>query len=572
MGEVKHSGRVMADLLASYGVTAVFGIPGGQTLPLYYGIIDNAPKIKHILMRDETNASYAADAYARVSGHIGVCEGTSGCGGIKFVSGLAEAFNSSIPVLAIASEMDYEYIVARYRGCGSQLADMRAILTPVTKWTSRLPSTSTVAELTQTAVRMAMNGRPGPVFIECPFDLFKSEYTGPDYQADENLISYPTFRSTPEIASIDSAIELLRSAKHPVILAGGGIWLSSARDELKRFAHKMCIPIATSLSGKGAIDENDDLSLGVFGTLGANPHSEKIVFGADVVFAIGYKFSSNASMGWKIPTAGQRVIHLDIDGIELGKRNRVDVAMIGDAKATLALMLERVSSEKDKPVPDEIRSSKKEWLDTRSTHAQHQTPITPQHVVLTLNKVCSSDTILACDASFACGWAGTYFDVYDRRRTIMPRGMSGLGYGLPSAVGAAAARPDSPVVALAGDGGFNYSIGELQTIREQNMNVKVVILNNKTLGWIKWYEAVHWDGRFTECDTLRNDYAGAARSFGIDAMTITDPDKLESELKEFLSRPGPGLVDIITTETEAPKFMNDEKAVKLVNEDHARKP
>ena len=171
----------MAGLLADYGVTAVFGVPGGQTLPLYYGILDEGNRIRHILMKDEIDATFAADAYARISGGIGVCDATAGCGAIKFISGLAEAYNTSIPVIAIGSEMEGDWLAARYRGTGSQVVDSKEVLKPVTKWQACLPHVNKMPELVQTAAQMAVSGRPGPVFIECPWRPFREEYTGPEY-------------------------------------------------------------------------------------------------------------------------------------------------------------------------------------------------------------------------------------------------------------------------------------------------------------------------------------------------------------------------------------------------------
>lgn len=567
----KHAGNVMADLLVGYGVTAVFGVPGGQTLPLYYGIMDNTPKIKHILMRDETNAAFAADAYARISGRIGVCDGTAGCGSIKFTPALAEAYNASSPILAISAEMSAEALSVRYRGCGAQLTDVKAVVTPVTKWAARLPATNSVAELTEMAVRMALNGRPGPVYIECPWDLFDKEYAGLEYSADPQLASFPPYRSTPPQADVDAALQLLQNSKRPVILAGGGAWFSGAKEEITKLAETLGIPVATSLSGKGIVDETSDLSLGVVGALGGNAFSEKTVLDADVVFAIGFKFSSNATFNWKIPLAGQKMIHLDIDGIEIGKMSKVACGLNGDVKATVSRMLEMLAGAAPRPVPGWLVDGKRQWKHNRESSVRKETPIMPQHVVSVLNDICDGNTILACDASFSCGWAGSYFDVYGNRRTLFPRGMSGLGYGLPSGIGASVARPDAPVVVLTGDGGFNYCLGELQTIQEQNLNVKVVVLNNKTLGWIKWYQAAVWNGRFTEVDTNRYDYAGVGKSLGCGGRTLSDPETLANDLRKAFAEPGPAVIDIITTETEACKFNDNQAAVRCILEDHQTK-
>lgn len=568
----KHGGNVMAGLLADYGVTAVFGVPGGQTLPLYYGILDEAPRIRHILMKDEIDATFAADAYARVSGGIGVCDATAGCGAIKFISGLAEAYNTSIPVIAIGSEMEGDWLAARYRGTGSQVVDSKEVLKPVTKWQACLPHVNKMPELVQTAAQMATSGRPGPVFIECPWRPFREEYTGPDYTANRKLASLPAHRPTPSRDEVDEAIRLLESAQHPVMLVGGGAWRSGAREEITALAQRMAIPVAGSLTGKGVLPENHPLSLGVVGSLGGNDVSKAMVEGADVILAIGFKFSQNSTYGWAIPKAGQKEIRIDIDEAELNKMHTTDIGLVGDAKATLQLLLDRLGSSRDAaPVEREIAQRRQAWREKNRPVVETEDCITPQKIVSLLNELCGDDTILACDASFSCGWAGSFFDVYGNRRAILPRGAGGLGYGLPAGIGAAAARPDSSVVVLTGDGGLNYCLGEMAVLQEQHMNVKVVVINNSILGWIKWYEAAMWDGRFTDVDTETIDYAAVARGLNCAGVSIRNPKTLREELKAALELEGPAVIDITTVETEACKFTDDPKAVAYVRESARQK-
>lgn len=562
----------MAGLLADYGVTAVFGVPGGQTLPLYYGILDEAPRIRHILMKDEIDATFAADAYARVSGGIGVCDATAGCGAVKFISGLAEAYNTSIPVIAIGSEMEGDWLAARYRGTGSQVVDSKEVLKPVTKWQACLPHVNKMPELVQTAAQMATSGRPGPVFIECPWRPFREEYTGPDYTANKKLTSLPAHRPTPSRDEVDEAIRLLESARRPVMLVGGGAWRSGAREEITALAQRLAIPVAASLTGKGVLPENHPLSLGVVGSLGGNDVSKAMVEEADVILAIGFKFSQNSTYGWSIPRAGQKEIRIDIDEAEMNKMHTTDIGLVGDAKATLQLLLDRLSSSRDAaPVEQEIAQRRQAWQEKNRPVVEAEDRITPQKIVSLLNELCGDDTILACDASFSCGWAGSFFDVYGDRRTILPRGAGGLGYGLPAGIGAAAARPNSSVVVLTGDGGLNYCLGEMAVLHEQNMNVKVVVINNSILGWIKWYQAAMWDGRFTDVDTETIDYAAVARGLNCTGVSIRDPKTLREKLKAALELEGPAVIDITTVETEACKFTDDPKAVAYIQESARQK-
>lgn len=567
----KTVGHVMADLLAGYGVRAVFGVPGGQTMPLYYGIEDNETEIKHILVREEGNAAFAADAYARISGKLGACDATAGCGAIRFTPGMAESYNASIPVIAISSEMNSDWIAVKDRGCGCQQSDNKNIMKPVTKWQFCLQHGEKVAEMTNRAVQLATSGRPGPVYVEVPFDIFDDEYEGPEYKADERLQNLPAYRSTPDADTMKAALEVLKAAERPVMVVGGGAWTSGAREAVTALAETLSMPVATSLSGKGVMEETHALSTGVMGTLGDNVVANTVTDEADVILAVGYKFSQNSTNYWKFPHAGQKVIHLDIDDSEFGKTYPCEIGLLGDARETLKLMNELAGDVARKDTVykrlEELRTLKAE-NDAIST--REEAPILPQAVVAALNEVCDDNTIIACDASFSCGWAGEFFDVYGDRRVLFPRGMSGLGYGLPAGIGCAAAKPDANVIVLTGDGGLSYCLGEMNTLVEQGMNVKVVVLNNQCLAWIKWYQSYFWDCRMSGCDTNRIDFKMLAESFGLKGFSFDDPKTIKEELKKALSVEGPAVIDIKTTETEAVKYMENEKAVQAIKDDHKR--
>lgn len=567
----KTVGHVMADLLADYGVRAVFGVPGGQTMPLYYGIEDNETEIKHILVREEGNAAFAADAYARISGHIGACDATAGCGAIRFTPGMAESYNASIPVIAISSEMNKDWIAVKDRGCGCQQSDNKNIMKPVTKWQFCLQQGEKVAEMTNRAVQIATSGRPGPVYVEVPVDIFDNEYTGPDYKADKRLQNLPAYRNTPDVESVKKALEVLKAAKNPVMVVGGGAWLSRAREEVTAFAEKMSMPVAASLSGKGVMEETHELSAGVMGTLGDNVVANTVTDEADVILAVGYKFSQNSTNYWKFPHGSQKVIHLDMDDSEFGKTYPCEIGLLGDAKATLALMNELAGDvAKKESVYERMDALRKVKAEKDAVSTRVEYPMLPQAVVAALNEICDDNTIIACDASFACGWAGEFFDVYGDRRVLFPRGMSGLGYGLPAGIGCAAAKPDARVIVLTGDGGLSYCLGEMNTLVEQNMDVKVVVLNNQTLAWIKWYQAYFWDCRMSGCDTNRIDFKMLGESFGLESYSFENPETIKEDLKKAIEKKGPAVIDIRTTETEAVKYMENEKAVQAIHDDHKR--
>jgi len=564
---MRHGGDVLVEMLIGYSIPAVFGLAGGQTLPLYDAIRSRAPQIKHIPMRDERNAAYAADGYARISGRVGVCDATVGPGAIKLTSGLAEAYNSSIPILALVSDMPSDWLAVRYRGGGNQLVDQMSVLAPLCKWTGHLSAPHKLPELVQRAFQFATSGRPGPVAIELPEDLFKAEYDDSTVTVDSRYGTVPPQRFAPDLESVRVAISLLQAATRPVMLVGGGARLSNAGEQVSALAEALAIPVATSLSGKGVLPENHPLSLGVIGSLGGSSVAQKFVEEADVILAVGFKFGQNPTFKWTLPKQSQRIIQLDIDGAELGKIFPVEVGLVGDAREGLAaLQAASTISRSMNEIANQIAEHKTKWLEQIRNEANETKPIKPQQVALLLNEVCDDDTILVCDASFAGGWGGMYYEARENRRTLFPRGMGGLGWGLPAAIGAKTARPKSKVVVLAGDGAMTYSLGELATLVQQGMDVTVVVTNNSAMGWIKWEQAVFWDGKFVSTDLSDVNFATVAQGMGMQGVNVGEPSDLRDALSKVIKSDAPTLVDVRTAVNEAamPKFTESEKARELM--------
>lgn len=564
---MKHGGDVLVEMLIGYGVPAVFGLAGGQTLPLYDAIRSRAPQIKHIPMRDERNAAYAADGYARISGRVGVCDATVGPGAIKLTSGLAEAYNSSIPIVALVSDMPSDWLAVRYRGGGNQLVDQMSVLAPLCKWTGRLPALHKLPELVQRAFQISTSNRPGPVTIELPEDIFKATYDDTTYDVDARYGSVPPHRCAPDPESVRAAIALLESATRPVMIVGGGARLSNAGEQLSALAEALAIPVATTLSGKGIIPENHPLSLGVIGTLGGSSVAQKFVEEADAILAVGFKFGQNPTFRWTLPKTDQRVIQLDIDGAEISKVFPAEIGLIADAREGLAaLSVPSTTSRSMESVARQIAKNKSKWLEQINSDASEAKPIRPQQVVSLLNELCDDNTVLVCDASFASGWGGIYYEIRGDRRAIFPRGMGGLGWGLPAAIGAQVASPKSKVVVLAGDGAMTYSLGELATLVQQGMNVTVVVTNNSAMGWIKWEQAVFWDGKFVSTDLSDVNFAMVAQGMGLNGVNVAEPTDLRDALSQALTSDKPTLLDVRTAVSEAavPKFTESAQARKLM--------
>ncbi len=564
---MSHGGDVLVEMLIGFGVPAVFGLAGGQTLPLYDAIRSRAPRIKHIPMRDERNAAYAADGYARISGRVGVCDATVGPGAIKLTSGLAEAYNSSIPIVALVSDMQSDWLAVRYRGGGNQLVDQRSVLAPLCKWTGRLPAPHKLPELVQRAFQIAISGRPGPVAIELPEDLFKATCDEPTPVVDSRFGSVPSHRFAPDPELVRAAVALLESATRPVMLLGGGARLSGAGLSVSALAETLAMPVATTLSGKGIIPETHPLALGVIGALGGTSMARTFVEEADVILTVGFKFGQNPTFKWALPRPGQRVIQLDIDGAEISRVFPAEIGLVADARTGLeALRAACTTIRSMETAAGKIAAQKNNWQEQIKAEAGESKPIKPQRVAALLNQLCDEETILVCDASFASGWGGIYFEARGNRRAIFPRGMAGLGWGLPAGIGAQIAQPKRKAVVLAGDGAMTYSLGELATLADQGMNITVVVLNNSAMGWIKWEQAVFWDGKFQSTDLSDVDFAMVARGMGCMGVNVSEPADLGEALAQALAAHGPTLVDVRTSVSEAavPKFTESAQARKIM--------
>jgi acetolactate synthase-1/2/3 large subunit len=557
-----HGGDLLVEMLLRHEVSVVFGIAGGQTLPLYDGIRSRAPRIRHIPFRDERNAGYAADAYARLSRKVGICDATVGPGAIKFVSALGEAFNASVPIIAIVSDMPSDWLAVRYRGGGNQLVDQKAILAPVSKWTCRLPHTDLIPEMVRRAFQMATSGRPGPVVIEFPEDLFKQESKATLLDVDLRFGTVPPHRPAPDADSVTEALALLGTASQPVMIAGGGANLSQAGEAIQKLAEHLAMPVATTHSGMGILQETHPLALGVLGALGGSTAAKKYVEGADVILAIGYKFGQNPTYRWQLPKPDQRIIQIDIDGSEIGKLFPVEVGMVADAQAgLLALLRADPPARQIEPVVENVAKLKAEWKREIESQAVEAEPIKPQYVMSVVNDLAGPEDILVCDASFASGWGSMYFEIRENRRALFPRGLAGLGWGLPAAIGAQVAKPEANIIVLSGDGAMTFSLGELATLAQEGMNVKVVVLNNSTMGWIKWDQAVSWDGKFISTDLGNVDFSLVAKGLGCEASRVTESKEVRDAIAQALAHEGPVLLDVHTSVGDTPvsKFIESKE-------------
>ncbi len=546
-----HCGDLIAEMLARYGVERVFGQPGAQTAALYDGIARRTPRIVHTLARDERSAAYEADAYARLTGKPGVCDVTVGPGTTKLTDGLVESFNASIPVVAIVGELPRDWEPLRDKGVASQGFDQVSFLKSITKATWTAPSVKALPQLIRSAFRTATTGRPGPVAVIVPHDVMDAEWdeNEADVEIDDRYTRAPAYRPIPSREEVREAAELLSGAQRPGIVAGGGVLGSRATEELSRLAETIDAVVLTSFSGKGSISETSPHSGGVLNPL-AGPTANTLVKRADVVVWVGSKVSQNTSVNWTIPAPEQATVHIDVDPIELGRTFRPTVALNGDAKATLAALLEELEPRDHPEWMEEIAEVKSEGQRERDEEASSEgTPLAPQRVMRELEARLSPDDVVISDASFAAGWISAWLSVKAAGRNwIFARGQGGLGYSVPAAVGAASVRPENRVVTISGDGGFYYAIGELATHAQNGLRTINVVLNNGTLGWLQmWQEVFYEDLRQSvdlETPESQPNFAAAGAAMGCLGIRVDNLEDLRDALDRAFASEGPVVLDI----------------------------
>jgi acetolactate synthase I/II/III large subunit len=549
-----HGGALLAGLLAEHSVRHVFGVPGGQTLALYDAIL-NTDALRHVLVRDERSAAYAADAYARVTGRAGVCDATVGPGAAKLPSGLGEALGASVPVVALVSELPAAMTPHRYRGAASQALDQAALLAPVTKWRATVPDAATMPALVRQAFREATTGRPGPVALFLPQDVLDGPATeAAPLESSARFGGFPAFRPAPDSEDIAAAATVLRGAQRPFVLAGGGVLHSGAGAELTALADYLSAAVGTTLSGKGAIAEDHPLAVGVTGSMGTTAAAAALAE-ADVVLLAGTKAGSGPTFGWTLPRAGQAIVQLDLDPAELGRAFPLAAAVLADARQGLRSLLAALGEPGQRAAwRARVAELAAAWRAERDAErASGAVPIAPQRVLGEIEAALGGEDVLICDASLASGWGGVYLEQRrSGRRVLCPRGLAGLGYALPAAIGVATALPARRTVVLTGDGALGYAAGELATVAELGLPVTVIVLNNRSLGWIRWYRRIAFGRGWEDEDFSDVTFAEVAKGFGLRGQRVSEPALLAAALREALGSARPALVDVVTEPWQTP--------------------
>jgi acetolactate synthase-1/2/3 large subunit len=533
---VKMSGaKALIESLKKQKVEVIFGIPGGYVLPIYDVLYDS--DIKHILMRHEQCAAHAADGYARASGRVGVCMSTSGPGATNLVTGIANAYMDSSPIIAFTGNVPRAFIGKD----AFQETDIVGVTTPITKCNFQITSAKEIHKIVKTAFYVASTGRPGPVLVDLP----KDTQTEVDDMEFDNGVSLRGYKPNvePHPLQIEKAVKLLIQAERPVIVAGGGVITSGASQELLALAELLVAPISTTLMGKGCIPENHPLSLGMLGmhgTIAAN----KIVPEADVLLAVGMRFTDRSTGKAETFCRDAKIIHIDIDPAEIGKNIRPHVPIVADAKIALKAIQDRLAKSFRKKERSTWMSRVQEQK-KQQAEMENKDGMTPMHLLVKLRKILPENAIITTEVGQNQMWAALYLKSYKPRTFISSGGLGTMGFGFPASLGAKVACPNVPVVDIAGDGSFIMTEQDLASSVACKIPVTVIVLNNSVLGMVAQWQRLFYDRRYSAIDLGKNpDFVKLAEAYGAQGVRVGSPEEFVKAVKVAIKSDVTTVVDV----------------------------
>jgi len=524
--------------LKNEGVGVIFGIPGGVMLPIYDALYDS--DIRHILVRHEQCAAHAADGYARATGKVGVCMSTSGPGSTNLMTGIANAYMDSIPIVAITGQVSTNVIGTD----AFQEADTTGISAPITKHNYLIKEAGDLPGIIKEAFYIASSGRPGPVLIDIPVDVSKAMIDF-KYSDDIKLPGYkPTIKG--HARQIKQAANLIYEAKRPIILAGGGVISSNASEELTELAHKCNIPVTVTLMGKGCFPENSPLSLRMPGMHGTR-YANYALTEADLILAIGIRFDDRVTGKISEFAPNARIIHIDIDPAEIGKNIRVDVPIVGDAKnvitALLALYLKIVEKSGIADLSEWLNTIT-EWKKKYPLKYKFTDVIKPEYVIEQIFEITNGDAIITTEVGQNQMWAALYYTSMKPRTFISSGGLGTMGFGFPASIGAQVGKPDKLVFDIAGDGSFQMVSQELATAVVNNIPVKVAIMNNGYLGMVRQWQELLYKRRYSQsCLESCPDFVKLAEAYGAVGMRATKPQEVKQVLEQAIKNGKATVID-----------------------------
>jgi acetolactate synthase-1/2/3 large subunit len=547
--DLQRGSKALLTMLREYEVKHVFGLCGETTLDLYRDWYD-FPHVAHIAARDERSAAFMADAYSRMTSKPGVCEAPS-VGSTHVIPGVAEAYKASVPMLVMTSDVPL-HTERRNMLTG---IDQTALFKGITKETITVYKGSEIPFTIRRAFRLATTGKPGPVHIRIPSNVFDEEVEEKEIYAQKDFARYPGHRPVAGIERIGEAIELLAASERPVLVCGQGVLFSGAWNEVTELAELFGIVVGTTTTGKGSIAETHPLSIGVVGARGGTGFSNKSVEESDVLFFVGCNTDSALTDSWELPPldTDKKIIHLDISEAEIGNNYRSNVVLLGDAKATLRMMIKMATEKVRKRKYDEIpriqrivREAEEYRVKIEELMDSDEKPVHPMRFVKEFSKTIPEDHVIVADPGVSAIYPAAFYKVKQAGRSILFNySLGALGYAVPASVGAHYARPNSCVVALTGDGSYGFTVGELETISRVGGNIKVILFNNGSYGWIR--ASVRFSSGSTNYFATQFnsvDYVKIAEGFGLEAYTVEEPDELETRLKKVFRSRDPTFLEI----------------------------
>lgn len=538
--------EAMVRMLDAYEVRHIFGLCGDTTLPFYDALYRLDHGIEHILTRDERSAAYMADGYARVTGKPGICEGPSGGGATYILPGLVEAGESSVPILAITSDVGTR---ARGHYPLTEL-DQEGLMRPLTKSSRVIQHADQVPDAVRAAFRTMTTGRPGSAHLGFPIDVQRGEANPEDVWHDPAHLRFPACPAGPDPEAVEALLDALLSARFPLIICGGGVVLAGGEATLQSLAETLDIAVATTISGQGSMAETHPNCLGVVGSNGGVPETREVVDAADLVLFIGCRAGSVTTELWRHPAKGTRVLHIDSDPEVIGASYPTEAGVVSDARLALDAMNAGQAGRAERSFggAEAIADAKaRKWAAFQKLAGSRETPILPERTIATLRDLLDDDAIVVGDPGTPCPYISAYYELrVPGRHLFSNRAHGALGYALSASVGAAVGRPGKKVVALMGDGSFGFTCGELETVCRLRLPITFLVFSNAVYGWIKAGQKSKFGERYYSVDFDRTDHAAVAAAFGLKSWRVEDPEALRPALKEALAHDGPALVDILS--------------------------
>ena len=546
--QILRGARIMCEALIAEGVDTVFGYPGGAVLHIYDELLRVQDRLQHVLCRHEQGAVHMAEGYAKATGKVGCVLVTSGPGATNAVTGIANAFLDSTPLVVISGQVPRKMI----GNDAFQEVDTIGITRPCTKYNYLVRDVRELAEVIREAFYIARSGRPGPVLIDIPKDV--TAETAPYVNSEHIFLSSYSPESFGDSQQVKKAVDLMTRAQRPVLYVGGGVIHANAHEEVLELAETLSLPVTPTLMGLGCFPAGHRLSLGMLGMHGT--YSANMAMSeADLIIAIGARFDDRVTGALDKFAPHAEIIHVDIDQSSIDKNRRATVGVVGDAKSVMRQMLNCLSDESQQASSQRLAAWWKQLRDWQAfaplSYENSDEVIMPQRLVQELARITQGDAIVTTDVGQHQMWLAQYYPFNGPRQNVTSGGLGTMGFGLPAALGAQLAFPDRQVIAFVGDGGFQMTAQELATAVQYNANIKVIVMNNNFLGMVRQWQELFYKGSYSSVNLdISPDFVKLAEAYGATGLRAKKPSELRSVLEQGLQTPGPVVMDIVVSAEE----------------------